>query len=88
LLLDSNFDLKIADFGLASSLVNTNGTYELTSVQGTDFYMAPEIRKRSYNGDTIDIFACGVILFMMYSQNAPFKIANDTDRMYSYIMNN
>lgn len=67
MLLDQNFDLKIADFGLASSLINSNGSKELTSVQGTDFYMAPEIRKRSYYGDTIDIFATGVILFMMYS---------------------
>jgi serine/threonine protein kinase len=39
---------------------------------GTEGYMAPEISMKEYDGRRVDIFASGVILFIMYSGNPPF----------------
>lgn len=43
LLLDSNFDLKVADFGFATSKKGMRGDYLHNTCKGTLGYMAPEI---------------------------------------------
>ena len=43
LLLDDQFNLKIADFGFASNLEGEDGTGMLKGRLGTLSYMAPEI---------------------------------------------
>jgi serine/threonine protein kinase len=43
ILLDSNFDIKVADFGFASSKCGVRGDYLHFSCKGTLGYMAPEI---------------------------------------------
>lgn len=45
---------------------------------GTANYMAPELfgntgEEREYDGTAVDIFACGVILFMMLTGKQPFN---------------
>lgn len=41
---------------------------------GTRNYMAPEIiEQRPYRGTSVDIFAAGVILFIMMTGNMPFE---------------
>lgn len=44
--------------------------------------MAPEIITGRYGGKEVDIFACGVILFILYSGNPPFQRALVTDPFY------
>lgn len=43
LLLDSKFDIKIADFGFAASTEGRDGSGKLRTKVGTLDYMAPEI---------------------------------------------
>jgi BR serine/threonine kinase len=43
LLLDENFNLKIADFGFAAPVQGRDGSGELHTKLGTMNYMAPEI---------------------------------------------
>jgi len=43
LLFDSDFNLKIADFGFAAPLEGRDGSHKLRTVLGTLGYMAPEI---------------------------------------------
>lgn len=51
--------------------------------------MAPEIlNKQSYNGSAVDIFCCGIILFIMMSRNPPFSKAIPTDNNYKYFFFN
>ncbi len=51
LLVDSNFNLKIADFGLAAPVQGREGTGLLHSNVGTQMYKAPEIfNKEAYMG--------------------------------------
>lgn len=43
LLLDANYDLKVADFGFAASRKGARGDYLHFTCKGTLGYMAPEI---------------------------------------------
>jgi serine/threonine protein kinase len=64
--LDENFDLKIADFGFAGPMAGRDGSGLLNTKLGTHNYMAPEIHDgKPYNGQQVDLFALGIILFIM-----------------------
>lgn len=89
ILFDENFNVKISDFGLSISLLGRDGSGFLGSSVGTENYMAPEIHMRlAYVGTNIDIFALGVILFILFSYNPPFRIGHITDPCYNLLMNN
>jgi len=76
LLVDSNYNLKIADFGLSAPINGRDGKGFLTTNTGTDGYMAPEIHlKLSYEGRVVDLFASAVILFTLVQRNPPFNMA-------------
>ena len=76
--LDGNYSLKLADFGLMKIFEDEEGEVELKTKLGTDGYMAPEIKNsESYSGPPIDIFAAGVVLFMMLTCNQPFLHGGD-----------
>jgi serine/threonine protein kinase len=62
--LDENFRVKIGDFGLLTVL--ENGALETQC--GTAAYMAPELvgdEDLKYEGKPVDIYALGVMLFMI-----------------------
>ena len=82
LLYDQQFQLKVADFGF-STMIDKEGDGLLYTMLGTQGYMAPEIHeKKPYEGAVVDIFACGVILFIMKSGHPPFGAAKKTDPYY------
>jgi serine/threonine protein kinase len=86
ILLDSNFQVKLADFGLATAIGSSDGLIE--AYQGTKSYMAPEIQAHlPYNGFAADIFAMGVCLFVMCTQSFPFQAATSTDSHYRMFIN-
>jgi len=67
IMLDSDFNVKIVDFGFAAPLGGRTGTGYLHTFLGTDKYMAPEIHAgNGYQGHEVDLFALGIILFIMY----------------------
>jgi serine/threonine protein kinase len=89
LLLDDQFDLKIADFGFAKYTVDNAQTTYI----GTEPSMAPEIvakedGDREYNPRVADIFATAVILFTIVSQRPPFFFAQKDDQFYKYFEKN
>jgi len=78
LLLDGHFQLKVADFGLAA--MRSSPEYLLRTECGTRTYMAPEIlARRQYDGAKGDVWAAGIVLFIMLAGNPPFTIARSTD---------
>ena len=83
LLLDESYNLKVADFGFATSSLGKDGTGLLRSVLGTESYMAPEIHLRlPYTGMAVDLFSSAIILFIMYSGAPPFSKADNKDSYY------
>lgn len=69
-LLDKNKRVKIADFGLSN--VMRDGKLLRTNC-GSLNYAAPEIiGKRYYEGTSVDVWSCGVILYTMLSGCLPF----------------
>jgi len=88
LFFNEDFNLKIADFGLAIKFKDEEGAIPLGERCGTKGYMAPEIHRNKfsdegYNGSAVDIFSCGVTLFAMVCGFQPFKVADPrTDDNY------
>ena len=77
LLFDANFQLKIADFGFATALAGKDNSGQLHTILGTESYMAPEIHmKKPYSGPSVDLFATGIILFILISGTPPFAKAD------------
>jgi serine/threonine protein kinase len=83
ILFDAEFNLKIADFGFSILIMGRDGSGLLHTRLGTESYMAPELHmRRPYTGESVDLFAAGIILFIMISQNPPFSRAEPTDPYY------
>ena len=89
ILLDENYNVKIADFGFAAPTRGRDDSGMLNTVLGTQGYMAPEINeRRPYQGNEVDIFAIGIILFIMYAGHPPFTAALQKDSYYRLICSN
>ena len=70
LLLDSNLNVKIADFGLSNLM--RDGDFLRTSC-GSPNYAAPEvISGHLYAGPEVDVWSCGVILYALLCGSLPF----------------
>jgi serine/threonine protein kinase len=77
MLLDSDYNLKVADFGLSGPMLGRFGEGVLRTHLGTEGLKAPEILAgESYKGDEVDLFALGVSLFTMVVGFPPFNEAD------------
>ncbi|KAK9290307.1 hypothetical protein L1049_008474 [Liquidambar formosana] len=82
LLLDENWDLKVSDFGLSAVTEQIRPDGLLHTLCGTPAYVAPEIlAKKGYDGAKIDIWSCGIILYVLNAGYLPF---NDPNLMVMY----
>ena len=81
-LLDENFQLNIIDFGCASS-PGQDGS--MNSIVGTPMFIAPEIYKAKIEGHgqnydkAVDIYACGVMMYYMFSAEYPYGCGDVDD---------
>ncbi|KAL5066079.1 hypothetical protein RYX36_027816 [Vicia faba] len=74
LLLDSQGNLKVSDFGL-SALSKPNDV--LNTRCGSPCYVAPELlMSKGYDGAAADVWSCGVILFELLAGFLPFDDQN------------
>jgi calcium-dependent protein kinase len=72
-----NSPLKLIDFGLSSRFAK--GKYNtMKEVVGTAFYMSPEVIQGTYD-QRCDIWAAGVILYLMVSGTLPFNAETDAE---------
>ena len=69
------FDVKICDFG--TSQVFKKGEWQ-SQPCGSVYYVAPEVIHKKYNSKC-DLWSCGVIMFMLLSNKAPFGGRTDKD---------
>jgi serine/threonine protein kinase len=89
ILIDENYNMRIADFGFAAPMEGRDGSGQLRTMLGTESYMAPEIHDRQpYSGPAVDLFAAGIVLFIMVAGSPPFGVAVPKDRFYKFICAN
>ena len=70
----SDLTLKVADFG-SSAYIDPN--MKLNGVQGSAYYVAPEVLRESYN-EKCDLWSCGIIMYILMTGKAPY--AGKTER--------
>ncbi|KAJ6799294.1 proline-rich receptor-like protein kinase PERK1 [Iris pallida] len=70
ILLDFNFEAKVADFGLAK-IASDNNTHISTRVMGTFGYLAPEYASSGKLTDKSDVFSFGVMLLELITGRRP-----------------
>ncbi|KAL1823878.1 hypothetical protein ACET3Z_010656 [Daucus carota] len=74
ILLDFNFEAKVADFGLAKITSEVN-THVSTRVMGTFGYLAPEYASSGKLTDKSDVFSFGIMLLEMVTGRRPVDSA-------------
>ena len=85
ILFDEDGNVKIADFGLSN--VMRDGIF-LYSSRGSPHYAAPElVNGKFYNGSSIDIWSCGVILYTLLTGTLPFD-EKDATKLYIFYHKN
>ncbi|KAA8534977.1 hypothetical protein F0562_029980 [Nyssa sinensis] len=75
ILLDFNFEAKVADFGLAKLSSDVN-THISTRVMGTFGYLAPEYASSGKLTDKSDVFSFGVMLLELITGRRPVDSSN------------
>ena len=77
-ILDSDGNLKLTDFGL-SKVFKPNE--EMTnSFCGTPEYLAPEVCSNSGHNHLVDYWSFGIMVYEMLSGINPFKLRNKSNR--------
>lgn len=75
--------MKLCDFGFVDAI-----NAKIQKNKGTDGYKAPEIYECEFNGGfdaaKADMFALGVMLFIMEFGVPPFNMATKGDQFYRY----
>lgn len=87
IMVNSSFNIKIADFGFSTRIEGPNNCGKHYAYLGTPSYAAPELlSKIPYYGVCNDIFSLGIIMFVVVTGSMPFRLAVFNDMFYSYVM--
>ncbi|TKY60042.1 CBL-interacting serine/threonine-protein kinase 12 [Spatholobus suberectus] len=77
LLLDESGSLKVSDFGLSAVSDQIRQDELFHTFCGTPAYVAPEVlARKGYDGAKVDIWSCGVVLFVLMAGYLPFHDRN------------
>lgn len=71
-LLDSNFDAQVADFGFAK-LIPDGASHVTTRVKGTLGYLAPEYAMWGKASESCDVYSFGILLLELLSGKKPIE---------------
>jgi serine/threonine protein kinase len=88
ILLDSNSNLKICDFGVAIEcepgvLIKDEPGPPVGKIK---FYMPPEVfARQTYSPHAVDVWTSGIILFVMLTKVHPFKYATPADQRFQMV---
>ncbi|GAQ86784.1 Protein kinase-like [Klebsormidium nitens] len=81
ILLDSDFEAKVADFGLAK-LTADGDTHLTASIAGTWGFMAPEYATSGRLTDKSDVYSFGVVLLTLIAGRRPIEPLEEQDKVY------
>ncbi|KAJ3302286.1 Chk1 protein kinase [Kappamyces sp. JEL0829] len=82
ILLDECGNLKLSDFGLATVFMHKGSKRTLKTPCGSPPYLAPEIREMCYEGNQVDLWSCGIILFVMLVGNTAWAEPTAEDQEF------
>ncbi|MCQ2819858.1 MAG: protein kinase [archaeon] len=68
--------IKVIDFGLSRIFGEKETEMHMTSKVGTAYYVSPEVLKGNYD-EKCDVWACGVLLYILLSGIPPFNGSTD-----------
>lgn len=71
---DADSDVVIADFGIAKHLLSSDE--QLHSVAGSLAYVAPEVLSKDGHGKPVDVWATGVITYVLLCGYWPFRASD------------
>jgi len=77
---------KICDFGMSKMRMDQNQA--MTIGVGTPIWMAPELMRGDKYDEKVDIYAFGIILYEMVSNDVPFKEMNQMQLLLEVAINN
>ncbi|XP_035839711.1 LEAF RUST 10 DISEASE-RESISTANCE LOCUS RECEPTOR-LIKE PROTEIN KINASE-like 1.1 isoform X2 [Helianthus annuus] len=80
ILLDHNFCVKVADFGL-SRLIQNNAIHVSTVPQGTPGYVDPQYHQRYQLTDKSDVYSFGVVLVQLISSMVAVDLNRSQDEI-------
>ncbi|CAA0807612.1 Proline-rich receptor-like protein kinase PERK4 [Striga hermonthica] len=83
ILLDLNFEAKVADFGLAK-LSSDNFTHVSTRIMGTFGYLAPEYASSGKLTEKSDVYSYGIMLLELIAGRRPVDINSDDDGLVDW----
>jgi mitogen-activated protein kinase kinase kinase 2 len=87
ILRDSFGNIKLADFGASKRLQTIrSGRSGLKSVQGTPYWMAPEVIKGEAYTDRADIWSVGATVVEMLQSHPPWYDFEPTAAMFKIVM--
>lgn len=81
-LIDQEFHLKIADFGIACEEVYCDA---LSDDPGTYRWMAPEMIKHKSYGRKVDVYSFGLILWEMVAGTIPYEEMNPIQAAFAVV---
>eukprot|EP00916_Digyalum_oweni_P019782 GHVL01033024.1.p1 GENE.GHVL01033024.1~~GHVL01033024.1.p1 ORF type:complete len:313 (+),score=50.54 GHVL01033024.1:52-990(+) len=83
-LLHEGGSIRILDFGQAVRMERDDDLF--TGRAGKSYYRAPEMySSQPYKGPPCDVFAIGVMLFILALGTAPWMMANPSDERFNFI---
>ncbi|XP_048138035.1 G-type lectin S-receptor-like serine/threonine-protein kinase SD2-5 [Rhodamnia argentea] len=80
ILLDENFNAKVADFGL-SKLIDRDKSQVMTTMRGTPGYLAPEWLSAAIT-EKVDVYSFGVVVLEIVSARKLFDNSQDSENTY------
>ncbi|KAJ4766804.1 Proline-rich receptor-like protein kinase PERK4 [Rhynchospora pubera] len=83
ILLEMNFEAKVADFGLAKFTEDTN-THVSTRIMGTFGYLAPEYASSGKLTEKSDVFSFGVMLLELITGRKPVDLSMMEDSLVDW----